>query len=174
MKSLDEQLAEYGAHHTKKGTIISHLIGIPAVILGLLILFTWLRIDIFNAYTIAFSWLIVLATLAYYFTLDKKMCGIMAIIFIPLTLITTWWTGATPTTASIIAFIVLFVGGWIVQFIGHSIEKKRPAFMKSAMQLLIAPIFIVIEISIMCGMPLRDIATKPAKKTTKKAAKAED
>ena len=173
MKSLDEQLAEYGAHHTKKGTIISHLIGIPAVILGLLILFTWFRIDIFNSYTFAFSWLIVLATLVYYFVLDKRMCGIMAIIFIPITLITTWWTGATPTTASIIAFVILYVGGWIVQFIGHGIEKKRPAFLKSAVQLLIAPIFIVIEISNLVGLPLRDLP-KPAKKTTKKTTKPDN
>lgn len=154
MKSLDEQLATYGAHHTKKWTIITHFIGIPAVILGLLILFTWIRIDFFDRYTIALSWFLILGTLVYYFFLDKKICGIMAIIFIPITLITCWWTGPEPTKASVVVFFILFVGGWIVQFIGHGIEKKKPAFLSSLFQIFVAPVFIVIEIFKLCGVDL--------------------
>ena len=156
MKSLDEQLDAYGSHHTKKWTKITHLIGIPAVILGLIILFTWVRVDFFDRYTIALAWFLVVGTLIYYFVLDQKICGIMAIVFIPLTIITTWWTGPDPTKASVVVFFILFVGGWIVQFVGHGIEKKKPAFMNSLFQIFIAPVFIVLEICDMCGLKLRD------------------
>ncbi len=156
MKSLDDQLAAYGAHHTKKWTKITHLIGIPAIILGLIVLFTWIRIDFFDRYTIALSWFFVVCTLIYYYMLDVKVAGIMTIIFIPITLLTVWWTGPEPTEASVIVFFVLFVGGWIVQFVGHGIEKNKPAFLASAFQIFIAPVFITLEILSMCGLNIRD------------------
>jgi uncharacterized membrane protein YGL010W len=78
----------------------------------------------------------------------------MAAIFIPLSLITVLWTGPNPTKASLIAFAILFIGGWIIQFIGHAFEKKRPAFFSSIIQALIAPIFIVIEIAEHFGIVL--------------------
>ena len=37
----------------------------------------------------------------------------------------------------------LFVGGWILQFIGHGIEGNRPSFMKDPRFLLIGPLFIL-------------------------------
>ncbi|MDF1655121.1 MAG: DUF962 domain-containing protein [Coxiellaceae bacterium] len=156
MKSLDDQLAAYGAHHTKKWTKITHLIGIPAIVLGLIVLFTWVRIDFFDRYTIALSWFFVVGTLIYYYMLDVKVAGIMTIVFIPITLLTVWWTGPDPTEASVIVFFVLFVGGWIVQFVGHGIEKKKPAFLSSMFQIFIAPVFIVLEILALCGLNVRD------------------
>ncbi|MDF1797410.1 MAG: DUF962 domain-containing protein [Coxiellaceae bacterium] len=156
MKSLDDQLAAYGAHHTKKWTKITHLIGIPAIVLGLIVLFTWVRIDFFDRYTIALAWFFVVGTLIYYYMLDAKVAGIMTIVFIPITLLTVWWTGPAPTEASVIVFFVLFVGGWIVQFVGHGIEKKKPAFLAGAFQIFIAPVFIVLEILSMCGLHIRD------------------
>ncbi len=37
----------------------------------------------------------------------------------------------------------LFVGGWILQFIGHGIEGNRPSFMKDPRFLLVGPLFIL-------------------------------
>ncbi len=35
----------------------------------------------------------------------------------------------------------LFIGGWILQFIGHAFEGKPPVFLKNPGALLIAPIW---------------------------------
>jgi uncharacterized membrane protein YGL010W len=155
MQTLDEQLAHYAAHHTKKSTKITHLIGIPAIILGLMILFSWISIDFFGRYTVAFSWFLVLGSIVYYFMLDKKICIYMGVIFILLNIVTNWCTGATPTTASIITFIILFVGGWAIQFMGHGFEKNKPAFLDGALQILIAPVFILFEVAKMSGFDLQ-------------------
>ena len=37
----------------------------------------------------------------------------------------------------------LFVGGWILQFIGHGIEGNKPSFMKDPRFLLVGPLFIL-------------------------------
>jgi uncharacterized membrane protein YGL010W len=154
MISLKDQLAAYGAHHNQKTNKIIHMIGIPAIILGLMILTTWIRLDLFDRYTIAISWVLIVSALAYYFLLDKKVCGYMAILFIGTNLIITWLVDPTPTATSLIFFLVLFVGGWAIQFIGHSIEKSKPAFTDSLIQLLIAPVFILFEVAKSFGQNL--------------------
>ena len=39
--------------------------------------------------------------------------------------------------------LVIFVIGWIGQFIGHAIEGKRPSFMKDMQFLLIGPLWLL-------------------------------
>jgi len=39
--------------------------------------------------------------------------------------------------------LLLFVVGWIFQFVGHAIEGNRPAFFKNPMYLLVGPWWLV-------------------------------
>jgi uncharacterized membrane protein YGL010W len=41
----------------------------------------------------------------------------------------------------------LFVVGWILQFVGHSVyEKRQPAFLTNAMHLLVGPLWILNDV----------------------------
>lgn len=152
MQSLQEQLDHYASHHTKFSTKLTHMVGIPMIILGLMILFSWISLDIFGRYTIAVSWLLIIASIIYYYLLDKKVALQMGLIFIIVNAITSYLSGPAPTKASLIAFVILFIGGWVIQFVGHGFEKNRPAFMDSALQILIAPVFIFREITEKLGI----------------------
>lgn len=46
----------------------------------------------------------------------------------------------------------LFVIGWVVQFVGHYYEGKKPAFIDDLSGLLIGPLFIVCELLFVVGM----------------------
>ena len=48
--------------------------------------------------------------------------------------------------------IGLFVGGWIVQFIGHHYEGKKPAFVDDLIGLLIGPLFVTTEVLFAFGL----------------------
>jgi len=39
----------------------------------------------------------------------------------------------------------MFVGGWVLLFLGHRIEGNRPAFFQGAMYLLVGPIWVAKE-----------------------------
>ena len=39
--------------------------------------------------------------------------------------------------------LVLFIVGWILQFVGHAIEGNQPAFFKNPIYLLIGPLWVV-------------------------------
>ncbi|HVF55837.1 MAG TPA: DUF962 domain-containing protein [Pyrinomonadaceae bacterium] len=38
--------------------------------------------------------------------------------------------------------LVLFVGGWILQFVGHAIEGNQPAFFRNPVYLLVGPLWL--------------------------------
>lgn len=40
----------------------------------------------------------------------------------------------------------LFIGGWILQFVGHAIEGRPPAFLKNPLYLIIGPYWLVKKI----------------------------
>jgi len=39
--------------------------------------------------------------------------------------------------------LALFIGGWILQFIGHAIEGNQPAFFQNAIYFLIGPWWLI-------------------------------
>ena len=38
--------------------------------------------------------------------------------------------------------LALFIGGWILQFVGHAIEGNQPAFFKNPVYLLVGPLWL--------------------------------
>jgi uncharacterized membrane protein YGL010W len=146
MKSLKEQIDNYSINHQNRSNLIAHYIGIPAIMIGILLLLNWFTISFALNWHLTFSWIAVILTLVYYFRLNIKLACLMTIILVILNLICYWIAYPKPTSGSFILFLVLFVGGWLLQFLGHAFEKTKPAFFASLMQLLIAPLFLLVEL----------------------------
>jgi len=49
-------------------------------------------------------------------------------------------------------FAAFFVGGWILQLVGHAFEGRKPALVHIPFQILIAPIFLVAELFFALGL----------------------
>jgi uncharacterized membrane protein YGL010W len=66
------------------------------------------------------------------------------------------WIGnalaALPTHIWLAVSISGFVVGWVLQFIGHVFEGRKPAFIDDIMSLAIGPLFIVVEALFACGL----------------------
>jgi uncharacterized membrane protein YGL010W len=88
--------------------------------------------------------------LAYYFVLDVALALAMLAVF-----------GALIWLAELIAaggaarawiwFGALFIGGWILQLVGHVFERRRPALVDNLFQIFVAPIFLCAEIFFALG-----------------------
>jgi uncharacterized membrane protein YGL010W len=48
-------------------------------------------------------------------------------------------------------FAVLFIGGWILQLVGHVFEGRKPALADNLFQILVAPIFLCAELFFALG-----------------------
>ena len=46
---------------------------------------------------------------------------------------------------------MLFVGGWILQLVGHVFEGRKPALVDNLFQIFVAPIFLCAEVFFALG-----------------------
>ena len=94
--------------------------------------------------------LLAASVLAYYFALDLVLGFAMLVVFAVLL-----WAGeriaALGSAAGWIWFALLFVGGWILQLVGHLFEGRRPALADNLFQVFIAPIFLCAELFFALG-----------------------
>ena len=149
MKTLTEHLVQYAAYHRDKRNIITHFIGIPMIVLAIAILLSrpmyWVE-----GLALTPAWIMALGLGAFYLTLDLALGLLMALL-----LALCVWAGVQaaqePTELWLSVGIGLFVLGWVIQFIGHYFEGKKPAFFDDIMGLAVGPIFVVAELIFMLG-----------------------
>jgi uncharacterized membrane protein YGL010W len=149
MKTLEDQMAFYAAYHQDSRNKATHFVGVPVIMLSLFIPLAWLRLDI-GGFTVTAAMLFAAAVLAYYFVLDIALGGVMLAVTVVLV-----WAGdriaALGTAAGWTWFAVLFVGGWILQLVGHVYEGRRPALTDNLFQIFVAPIFLAAEVFFALG-----------------------
>ncbi|MNT74574.1 hypothetical protein D3C72_2134020 [compost metagenome] len=46
----------------------------------------------------------------------------------------------------------MFVVGWVIQFVGHHYEGRKPAFVDDVTGLIIGPLFVVAELGFLLGL----------------------
>jgi uncharacterized membrane protein YGL010W len=145
------QLASYASVHRDWRNKATHFVGIPLIVFSLLLILSLWHFEAGDRqWTLSLA-VAVVAVLAW-MALDLRIGIIMA-----LTVAIAWYAaramaGALGSVQAVwIAFLALFVGGWILQFVGHHYEGKRPALVDNICQAFIGPMFLVAEAMVMMG-----------------------
>jgi len=151
MKSIEEVLSQYKSVHFNKTNIKTHFIGVPLIIWAVTLL---LSLDVFNIVigsrhlSLTPAYLFFTFTLIYYFILHIKLAfGMLFYIVVNLFLV----SFVAGHEYAIYIAIVVFLIGWIFQFIGHYYEKAKPAFVDDLGQFLIGPLFLMAEVYFLLG-----------------------
>ncbi|WP_410480964.1 DUF962 domain-containing protein [Pseudomonas plecoglossicida] len=149
MKTLVDHLSQYASYHRDPRNIATHFIGIPMIVLAVTILLSR------PGWEMAGMWLspALLAAAAsawFYLRLDLRF-GLVMGWLLGLCL----WVGqvlAMKTTGLWLSTgLGAFVVGWIIQFVGHYYEGRKPAFVDDVSGLIIGPLFVVAEAAFMLG-----------------------
>lgn len=151
------QLAGYAAVHRSGRNRATHFVGIPVIVFSLLLILALVRIHP-GGREVSMALVIGAAAVLGWMALDLGIGLIMAAIMLP-----AWYgaealAGALGPSATMGAFFALFVGGWILQFIGHHYEGRRPALIDNVFQGFIGPMFLVAETLVASGYRA-DLAT---------------
>ncbi|MGM0480676.1 MAG: DUF962 domain-containing protein [Pseudomonadota bacterium] len=149
-KSIAEHLAQYANYHRDRRNVMTHLIGIPLIVVALLILLSRPEIRL-GYFILTPANLVVFAAVIFYIRLDIRL-GLLMTALLWLALAVARNAATLDTTVWLSWGIGLFVVGWIFQFIGHYFEGKKPAFMDDIMGLAIGPLFVVAELLFMLGL----------------------
>jgi uncharacterized membrane protein YGL010W len=144
MRSVTEWLGEYSVSHSNRTNELLHWLCVPLIVLSVMGLLWSLPVpDMFVGQSIWLNWatLAAVAATAYYFALSPALALGASLEFLILLGVTQRLTGL-PWPLWLTS-LVIFVGAWIGQLIGHGIEGKRPSFFKDVQFLLIGPLWLV-------------------------------
>ena len=145
MKSLVEHLSQYAAYHRDKRNIASHFVGIPLIVMAVAVLLSrpqWAGISP--------AVLLMVASAVFYLRLELCLGVLMTLL-----LVLSVWLGHTLAALSTGVWLGwgmgLFVLGWVIQFVGHYYEGRKPAFIDDVTGLIIGPLFVVVELGFLLG-----------------------
>lgn len=150
MKTLVDHLAQYATYHRDRRNIVTHFIGIPMIVLAVTVLLSRPGV------AVAGFWLspaaaVAMATIVFYLRLDLRF-GVVMGLLLSLCL---WFSAGLAmggTGLWLSAGLGLFVVGWVIQFVGHFYEGRKPAFVDDIMGLMVGPLFVVAEAAFLLGL----------------------
>ena len=148
MKGLPEHMAFYAAYHRDPRNVATHVVGVPAIVLSLMVLLSLASVP---GTGVSLALVVTAALLLYYVALDGALGIAMTIVLLPLLWLADRVAGLGAATA-LTVFLVLFIGGWALQLLGHKFEGNRPALTASLFQIFMAPIFLMAEAFFALGL----------------------
>lgn len=152
MKSLVDHLSQYAAYHRDPRNIVSHFIGIPLIVVAVAVLLSRPEWSLGGLW-ISPAVVVALASAWFYLRLEVKF-GVLMTLLMGLSV----WAGHVLAQQSTLVWLssglAMFVVGWVIQFVGHHYEGRKPAFVDDVSGLIVGPLFVVAEVAFMLGMRL--------------------
>jgi len=165
MKNIQDWFSEYGESHQNKTNKLIHWICIPLIFWSIIALLSLIPDTLLNVFNNPFindliHWgtFVIFLGLLFYLRLSISIFLGM-LVFSILVLLDVYLTvylfeahkywGLFKSLEMdgdlflLILSTVVFIGSWILQFIGHKIEGKKPSFLKDIQFLLIGPAWLL-------------------------------
>ena len=158
MRTFTELLAQYAAYHRDRRNIISHFVGVPLIVFSVGVLLAHPVLGAAGAFALTPASILFLLAAAWYLTRGSAALGVAVSAVVAVLL----WLGQRAADGSVAVWlgwgVGCFVVGWLIQFIGHWYEGRKPAFVDDLVGLLVGPMFVVAEAMFMLGWnkPLQD------------------
>lgn len=150
MKSLVDHLSQYAAYHRDPRNIASHFIGIPMIVVAVAVLLSRPAWPVAGL-MLSPALLLALFAALYYLRLELRL-GLLMSVLMGLSV----WAGQALAQQSTLVWLAsgvgMFVVGWVIQFVGHYYEGRKPAFVDDVSGLIIGPLFVVAELAFLLGL----------------------
>jgi uncharacterized membrane protein YGL010W len=145
MRKIEALLTEYGESHQNAVNKAIHWLAVPVIVWTVVALLWSIPVPFQAAlFGLPLNWAVLALLLAqlYYFRLSWTLAIGFFLYNLAMIALTTAIEAASPWPLWLVAVIV-FVAAWILQFIGHAIEGKRPSFFKDVQFLMIGPAWLL-------------------------------
>ncbi|MDT0594426.1 DUF962 domain-containing protein [Glaciecola petra] len=144
MREIEKLINHYGESHQNKTNILIHAIAVPSIYFVTIALIWSIPVPEFIAkYNITWAHIAAIPTLWYYFKLSGPIGAAMTILTILSFGAINFLANAQLLVENGITVwqfaLALFVLMWILQFVGHKIEGKKPSFFEDLRYLLVGP-----------------------------------
>mgnify|MGYP001572326538 FL=1 len=148
--SASELLVRYAAYHRDRRNIATHLVGIPLIVFALGLLLARPQIAV-GGFSLTPAWLAWGAAALWYLTRGEWI--VAATVSTATALLFALAHAVAAVTPSRVAWgLATFGAGWVIQFVGHYYEGRKPAFVDDMRSLLVGPMFVAAEALFALGL----------------------
>ncbi|WP_090139695.1 DUF962 domain-containing protein [Limnohabitans sp. DM1] len=147
-------MVQYAHYHRDRRNIATHLLGVPLIFMAIGMMLTqptWA----WGEWALTPAWCMWGLTSLWYLTRGTLLLGVATSLVNGLLIAWAHGLAALAADAGVLAWqagLGLFVIGWIIQFVGHYFEGKKPAFADDIVGLLVGPMFVVGEVLMAIGL----------------------
>jgi uncharacterized membrane protein YGL010W len=150
-RPADDLLQLYAEYHRDRRNIATHLVGVPLIVFGIGVLLARPGFEL-GGLMLTPGWIVFALGTLWYLTRGQFVLGLAVSVVNGLLFALGQPLAADSTAAWLGWGVGSFVVGWIIQFIGHYYEGRKPAFADDIVGLLVGPMFVVLEYLAMLGL----------------------
>lgn len=146
MRKIDLLFAEYAESHRNSTNKLIHWICVPLIfwtILGFISLIPSKSIGFIYIGEISYISLIAMALVTFFYMRLSFLIGLIMIFVMTLMESFAYGINVRCKENSWMVYLGVFIITWILQFVGHKIEGKKPSFLKDIQFLLVGPIWLL-------------------------------
>jgi len=150
MRTATELLAQYAEYHRDQRNIVSHFVGVPMIVFGVGVLLAR-PVVVTGNLALTPAWCVFALVAAWYLSRGNAVLGVVTSAAVA----TLLWLAQRVSGGSVASWLAwgsgFFLVGWLIQFIGHWYEGRKPAFVDDVVGLVVAPMFITAEAMFLLG-----------------------
>jgi uncharacterized membrane protein YGL010W len=143
-------LCQYAEYHRDRRNIQTHLIGVPMIVFGVGVLLLQPGFSV-GGIALTPAWAAFALAALWYLTRGSFGIGLATSILVGILIALAHRVPTASTPVWLAWGVGFFVVGWIIQFIGHYYEGRKPAFADDIVGLLVGPMFVTLELVALAG-----------------------
>jgi uncharacterized membrane protein YGL010W len=137
-------LIQYAHYHRDRRNIATHFVGIPMIVFAIGVLLARASFTV-GGFTLTAAW-VAAALVTVWYLMRGRLDLAVAVSGATWLLVALAHQVAGGSTGEWLAWgLGTFVVGWVLQFIGHYYEGRKPAFVDDLVGLLVGPMFVTAE-----------------------------
>jgi len=150
MRAAIDLLSQYAEYHRDRRNIFSHFIGVPMIVFGIGVLLARPAFEL-RGLALSPAWVAFALAAAWYLSRGNLVLGVAVSAVVGSLMLMAHQVAYGGLAAWLAWGLGMFVVGWLIQFVGHWYEGKKPAFVDDIVGLLVGPMFVVAEAMFMLG-----------------------
>ena len=144
-------LNQYAEYHRDRRNILTHFVGVPMIVFGVGVLLAGWQFTLAGL-LLTPAWVAFALAAAWYLTRGHFGVGLATTAAVGALMVAAHQVNGGPWATWLAWGVGFFVVGWVIQFIGHYYEGKKPAFADDVVGLLVGPMFVVLEMLAPLGL----------------------
>jgi uncharacterized membrane protein YGL010W len=137
-------LQTYARYHRDRRNITTHFVGVPMIVFGIGVLLASVSFSV-GGLPLTPAWVAFALMSMWYLTRRQLGLGLATSLGVGALMVLAHRVSGGSLSHWLTWGLGFFVVGWVIQFIGHYYEGRKPAFADDVVGLLVGPMFVVLE-----------------------------